>query len=554
MNKKIFFFLSFVLLSCFTHGIFGQDFTLKIIGVDSLQTEKLASYSYITKHASKIHVYKEIGKFHKKIKKSGFLTSVLDTILLEDSYCTAVFNLGKKTEEVVLIIPKNIKLTDYIKKTDSIKIKTNKLEEFTNSLLTDFDKKGNSFSEITYTNPTYINNILYLDFNITKSKRRLINKVIIKGYEDFPESYIKNYFQIHKNTIFSKQKIANISKLTQDLNFISEKKRPEVLFKTDSTHLYLFLEKIEANSFEGMINFASKDNGQGLLINGKLDLKLSNVLNTGENLELFWNRVAEEKSQFKINARLPYIVRSPFSAFIGFDLYRQDSTFLNAKFDAKSEYQLNTSSKIAISYASEQSNYLLDIIDENIESFTNNFLGVTYDLKVSSRNSLFNNILKFNISAVIGNRKSPINKVKQLKFNLNSVINIKTSKRSYVYMRNETGYLNSSNYLTNELFRIGGFNSIRSINEQSVFTKKYSFLNIEYRYITSSSSYLYSISDIAYYNTIKNSTERLLGLGLGYNFKINSSKISLGYINGINQNNSSSINNSRLIVQWTTLF
>jgi hypothetical protein len=121
-------------------------------------------------------------------------------------------------------------------------------------------------------------------------------------------------------------------------------------------------------------------------------------------------------------------------------------------------------------------------------------------------------------------------------------------------MRNETGYLNSSNYLTNELFRIGGINSIRSINEQSVFTNKYSFLNIEYRYITSSSSYLYSISDIAYYNTIKNSTERLLGLGLGYNFKINSSKISLGYINGINQNNSSNINNSRLIVQWTTFF
>jgi len=338
------------------------------------------------------------------------------------------------------------------------------------------------------------------------------------------------------------------------LNFISERKKPEVLFKTDSTHLYLFLEKIEANSFEGMINFASKDNGQGLLINGKLDLKLSNVFNTGENLELFWNRVAEEKSQFKINARLPYIVRSPFSAFIGFDLYRQDSTFLNTKFDVKSEYQLNTSSKIAISYASEQSNYLLDIIDENIESFTNSFIGITYDLKVTSKNSLFNNILKFNISAITGNRKSPINKVKQLKFNLNSIINIKTSKRSYVYLRNDTGYLNSSNYLTNELFRIGGINSIRSINEQSVFTNKYSFLNIEYRYITSSSSYLYSISDIAYYNTIKNSTERLLGLGLGYNFKINSSKISLGYINGINQNNSSNINNSRLIVQWTTFF
>ena len=55
-----------------------------------------------------------------------------------------------------------------------------------------------------------------------------------------------------------------VSKLTRRLDFVREKKEPEVLFKKDSTHLYLFLEKSETSSFDGIINFASKENEEGL--------------------------------------------------------------------------------------------------------------------------------------------------------------------------------------------------------------------------------------------------------------------------------------------------
>ena len=39
---------------------------------------------------------------------------------------------------------------------DSIRIKTKEFENFKNLLLTDIDAKGNSFSEIKFTNPTYV--------------------------------------------------------------------------------------------------------------------------------------------------------------------------------------------------------------------------------------------------------------------------------------------------------------------------------------------------------------------------------------------------------------
>ena len=115
------------------------------------------------------------------------------------------------------------------------------------------------------------NDTLIIELTISDSSNRKIDKVIVKGYDEFPEKFIKRFFKINKQTIFSKQKMKEVSQLTKNLDFVREKKEPEVLFKKDSTHLYLFVDKLETSSFDGIINFASKENGQGLLLNGNLD-------------------------------------------------------------------------------------------------------------------------------------------------------------------------------------------------------------------------------------------------------------------------------------------
>jgi len=87
--------------------------------------------------------------------------------------------------------------------------------------------------------------------------------------------------------------------------------------------------------------------------------------------------------------------------------------------------------------------------------------------------------------------------------------------------------LNSDQYFTNELFRIGGVNSIRGFNEQSIFTKNYSYFNFEYRFLASTTSYFYTITDLGFIKTTEN--ESILGLGLGYLFINNQSKINKSY-------------------------
>ena len=125
---------------------------------------------------------------------------------------------------------------------------------------------------------------------------------------------------------------------SKSIDFVKEIKSPEVLFKEDSTFVYLFLKRVKSSTVDGLLNFATKDRGSGLLINGNLDLRLKNTLNEGERLTLFWNRVRENNSEFRFGAQIPYVFNSAISPEFEFHIYRQDSTFVTTSFATKLDY------------------------------------------------------------------------------------------------------------------------------------------------------------------------------------------------------------------------
>ncbi|MDG1981075.1 MAG: hypothetical protein P8I35_06540 [Flavobacteriaceae bacterium] len=555
MSKKVIPYIYILFFGCFSCGMVGQNLVLKITSVDPLQNHVLNAITFKKNHNLETDIYKEITNIHSDLKKEGFFVAIVDTIIKDAEKYEAVFNLGKKTDNLILILPQEIRTNSSIKYNDSIRIKTKGFENFTNLLLTNLDATGNSFSEISFTKPTYLNDTLILNLKLLKSQRRNIDKILVKGYDEFPKKFLKHFFNIDKSTVFSKKNMKAVSKLTKSLDFVREKKEPEVLFKKDSTHLYLFLEKSETSSFDGIINFASKENEEGLLLNGNLDLKLNNVLNTGEKFELFWNKVAQEKSEFKITSAIPYIFNTPLSIALGFNLYRQDSTFINTRFNLDSQYLLNTRSKASISYSSEKSSYLLTTAENNFDSYSNYFIGIGYQLRSLSDTYLFKNNYSIALSSKLGKRKNEISDQTQVQLEVLAFLNIQTNKKSYIHIKSESKLLSSENYLINELYRIGGANSIRGVNEQSIFTNTYSLASIEFRYLTSTTAYLYSITDVGYYkNSITDKLNNAYGLGGGYRFKLNNNFVDLGYVIGNNSNNQLKLNKSKLIIKWTSYF
>lgn len=551
-NKTIYTIIIFLIISL--KGSFAQDLSLTISSENKIEVSVLNTITYKKKHQDSISVKNEIDKISSYLKTIGYFSNTFDSLLNTKNKLVAYFSLNAKTNIAVLRIDTE---SSYLIKDTNIEnnyltISVNKLQSTLSSLSKKLDTQGKSFSKVQLKNIKIMNDTLFADLEINSSKKRFINNTIIKGYPAFPKSYLKNYFNIKSNSIFNQGTIKEISSLSKNISFVEEIKSPEVLFTKDSTTLYLYLKKRTNSSIDGIVSFASKENGD-LLFNGIIDLKLNNILNTGERLELFWNSIGDERQEFKFATEIPYIFNSRFSPELSFTLYKQDSSFLNTKFDSKLFYNINSKIKLALTYNAESSENLEENINNNVETFRNYFLGFQFKYSIPKNDFFFNNIFNLEVNPTFGERKISKNASKQFKIEATISYLWDLNFRNSLFIKNETSYLNSDSYVNNELFRIGGANSIRGFDEQSIFTNNYSFFNIEYRFLTSQKSYLYSITDVGFSES-KTGIDNILGIGLGYLFATNNSLIKLSSVVGKTSSQSFNLNNSKLIVSWVSFF
>ncbi|PQJ74975.1 ShlB/FhaC/HecB family hemolysin secretion/activation protein [Polaribacter gangjinensis] len=533
---------------------FSQEYSLELISKKKQEQIILDKINYQKKSKNSTSINSEIEKIANVLKNLGYFTNTLDSIKNIDKKYFAFFSLNELIEKAIIKVDsiessiiKNIKIEN-----NSFETPIKNLESILVSISESLDNQGKSFSKVQLKNIQIKNKTLFADLEINPSKKRTIQRINIKGYENFPPSFLKYYFRIKPSTIFNQKKMEEISINSKNLPFINEIKPPEVLFTKDSTQLFIYLSKRENNSIDGIINFASKENG-GVLFNGMLDVRFQNIINTGERFEIFWNSIAEERQELKITKEIPYIINSILSPEIAFSIYKQDSTFLNTNFKANLKFNLDHFYKLGIQYESESSENLAQLVENNIKTFSNNFYGIYFSYTKPRNDVFYFNKFQFEISPAFGKRKSTNDISNQFKIKSSISYIWDLNLRNSLFIKNETGYLNSDSYLTNELFRIGGANSIRGFNEQSIFSERYTFFNIEYRILTNPTSYLYTITDFGQFSSI-NQQKNVLGLGIGYLFNTGNSQINLNASVGKNDSNTIDFKEVKLIINWKNYF
>ena len=560
--KKIFIPYIFIVFFLWNlSAVFSQNLTLEISVKDSLNKPFIESLIYQQKHLDRSSLFSQIDSLKIRFEKIGFFNNHLDTIIKTDSIYHAHFTLGKSNKFIKIFYDKKSiekKLLFQISKNISdnyFEIKIEDTAEVLNYLANHFENQGNSFTEINLSNINFENDIIVSKLNIKKFKIRTINKVIINGFENFPKKFIKHHLNINSKTLFSKDKIAKISNKLKLLPFVSEVKPADVLFTKDSTYIYLYLKKKKANLFDGLIGFSTDENNSSLKFNGYLDLTLNNIFNSGEVVSLNWKNNSNDRQFFEFSVEIPYIFDSALTPTIGLNIYKQDSTFINTKTNLELGYSINYNNKVSAEYISENSTNLLNNPLSDIVSFSSNFYGISYNYLIFNNSLLFPTKFNFNVKGYLGKRKFNNNTINQSKLNLDTNYLWSLNFKNHIYVRNSSSILMSDNILTNELFRIGGINSIRGFNEESIFASLYSIANIEYRYAINNSSYLFSISDLGYFENQLNSTsQKLYSLGLGYAFSTNFGLLNLSYAIGKSNNQSFEISNSRFHIKISSFF
>lgn len=538
-------------------NIYAQKLELNIYAKEASNAALIESIHYSKLHPTKKEALIEIDSVSNKLSKLGYLNNQFKLTEL-DSLINCEFTLHEKIELIRIFYTKNSIDKDYLSQlafhvTDNyFDIPFNAVEKTLNLIVAHFENSGNSFTTIHLSNITEQNQLLTAQLNLNISKKRTINNIVIKGYPEFPKKYLKHYLGIQTNTTFNLNSLNNLNERINTIPFISQIKKPEVLFTKDSTTLYLYLKKKSNSNFDGIIGFSNEESSGNLKFNGRLELNLNNILNKGESFYIKWENSQKEVSSLELNFSTPYIFNSKINFNGSFSIFKQDTSYVNTVGNLALGYTINNNNSITLIGNTEKSNLSSTInAPSNIQNFNKNLLGLSYIFNIIEKPEYVNRY-KFNLSTsiFIGNRTSDDRKTKQnvLEFKMDYTHHF--NFRNAVFIKTTTQILNTKNPFENELFRIGGINSIRGFNEQSILTQKYNVTNLEYQYTLNNNSYIYSITDFAILNNINtNNTSQLFGLGLGYYLNTKNTILNFSYAVGKNYNTPFNINNSKVHIK-----
>lgn len=539
---------------------FSQQLELRI-------SVKKSENELVVKNLPFVKIHKTLSKLKSEIQvivdslyQKGYLQSTLNSLHKKDNLYTAVFELRERINfvDIKYKTPINsVLLKKYaIQYNDSVlNIEWALVKPFLNSLIVDYEKKGKAFTQIRLKNIAIKSDVAFAELDITHNTKRNISKIIIKGYKDFPQSFVRHYLGLSPNSIFNTIKLQTASERVRSLAFVEEIKAPEVLFTESETNIYLYLRKKQTNSFDGLIGFTSKEQGSGVLLNGYLDINLNNAFNTGESLTLLYKSNGNIQQKFNLKASFPYAFKSKLTPSFDFNIYKQDTTFLNVGINIELQYPINFNSNVGLTISQESSSNLLKNPISDIQAYDAFYYGLSFNYKSFQNDILFNEKFSFNIRVLKGRKNIGLEKNNQEKVSITASYLWLLNDKNAFYLKNQSAILNTSNYVKNELFRIGGYNSIRGFDEESIFASNYSIINLEYRHKTNSNEYFYTVSDFAFYsNQLDNLNSNLYSFGLGYLFNSKIGKINLSYVLGKAKNTDFNLRNAKLHLNIISYF
>lgn len=531
---------------------------MNITGYTELEQRAIDSLRYIKEHKDAKSVLTEVSSFKERILRLGFIESeIVNSSKINDSTFTYLFALGIKTK-VVHIYKKSNPISDEIWKsesTDTVVIPLAEVEEYMNNCLAKLEKKGYALSKIKLVDFEKRNQNLYAAFEINNEKQRLLDDIVIKGEVKFPESHRKQLIKKYRKRIFNQDNLKNLHGDIEKIRFVKQLRYPEILFKTDSTKIYCYLEKSKSNTFDGFIGFTNSET-QNVTVNGYIDVVLNNLLNTGETFAVNWRSNGNDQRTFNARIELPYIFNSAFALKAHLNIFRQDSTFQNTETALDLGYLISYNSRFYIGYQSSESS---DIQNQNrftLSDYKNSFItGQFLFANFRSDEFLFPEKTKIDIKTGIGSRRSKFNSNDQIFINANLKHVFFLNEKNNIQVVSHNFYLNSDQYIVNELFRFGGINSIRGFNENSLQASLFGSLLSEYRYVIAQNLYVHSIIDYGYFDdqTAKNEGA-LLGLGLGFGLATKNGLFNLVYANGSSGGQEIKGSNSIVHVSFKTQF
>jgi outer membrane protein assembly factor BamA len=573
---RIILFLIFILFPLVN---IGQNLQLLLIDADN---GKIIKNKLIKTVSSPAEGLKQAAILVSDLQQSGYLLATADSFFVHNDTLKVLVNYNNIYKWAQL---KNNNLETGALNTSGFKEKIYRNKKFNvnqtarlmQKLLLWYENQGYPFALIQLINVEINDELIKAQLKVNKGELFIIDSVTVKGTAKITNRYLQNYIGIKPGDVYNESALKSIEIRLKELPFVTVARETDVFLLENSALIRMYLNGRKASSFSGLVGFLPNNQQTGkLLLTGEANLKLKNSLGRGEAIEAEWRRLQAGTQSLNIRLAYPFLFNTQFGADGVFNLYKRDSTFLNLHRSIGIQYLMRGTDYLKVYLENKSSSLLSTKGLQNLISLPDyadiksNIYGL--ELNLTRLDYRLNPRKGFRIISKIGagnrtiQKNAALNpelyeglKLKTLQFNgaIDADIYFPLFKRATLNLGFLGNWLNSSNLFENELSRIGGNNSLRGFNEESIFAASYLITNLEYRYLLEENSFLFAFVNGAWYENKainRNITDTPYGFGAGISFQTKAGIFSISYALGKQFNNPIEFRTAKVHFGITSLF
>lgn len=535
------------------------------------------TYSFVVEEYSIDSVNNFANQRLNDLYELGFLKAEKESITTDSIYHYLIIKKGPEFYYQLesLIEPQLLQRLEIKKYFNNQPVSFPELETLSKTILNHFENNGYPFARLQKTNIEFMDNIIRVMLILEKMEYVVFDTLSREGNVQISPYFLENHLGIIPGQPYNEKHVQEAGNRLQELNFAELSAPMQLSFSPGKARLHLPLHRVRANRFDGVIGLSgSQTDEQPLRITGILNLYLANTFGMGEFLDLSWRALAHGTQILDFKGEYPYPFRLPVSTGLEFGLHRQDTSWLQIR--VLPSLRVHTSPAISwMAFMDYRSSNLISTRQfENITTPPRNldFTSRLYGIEFNKRTLAFRqNLLKgghlINIAAAAGNREIIKNSnlpdiiyeemdLKSLQVNIKANVSFRLilSDRSSLSIDNHGAWVNGKNLPENQLFRLGGFQTLKGFDEYSMLASAYFASNFEYRFFTGPLSFFSLFINGGWYEQ-KTGNQYIndfpVGLGTGINletqagifalyfalgrqkqipFELRNAKIHLGYV------------------------
>lgn len=377
-----------------------------------------------------------------------------------------------------------------------------------------------SIEAYNYDNPTYIDTI------------------VIPHETKISKRYLLNYLDICEGELYNYTSIKSIESMIERLGFVSLNSSVVSRFSAVGAIIELPIEAKATGSFGGMVGFTTSQNDSRIMLTGDIYLNLINAFKGGEKINIVWSKSVGQSQKLNLTAELPYIFGTRIGVYTNLKINKIDTTMLVSDTDLAGLYHFKGLNNIRVGVSYKSHTFLTKsdttIFDTRAMVYTGGFEYNTTDNFYNPSGGWLGKIM-----IGVGSRQQ-IGLAGTSKplytFHSTSTKFWRLSAKSVLVSAFECGGLFfDGNLWSNELFRIGGMNSVRGFDQESIYATHFGYFTAEYRYRFESRSHAFVFCHFGRYSAatvLKRVDSFLVSSGLGVVMDTGAGVFSIAYALG----------------------